>query len=249
MELADYRKMEQVRARADQVVEDADTAEALKPYYRQFCKRPCFHDEYLPTYNRPNVTLVNTDGRGVDQITENGIVFDGKEYAVDCIIFATGFEVGTDYSRRAGYQINGVDGLSISDKWADGLSTYHGMHVRGFPNSFFFGPAQSGFTATYTYSLDEQSVHLAHIMEKLKAQGAQRVEATAAAEQKWVQTIIDKARLTADFQEKCTPGYYNNEGQVNTKPQNNTYGGGPIEFFSLMEKWRTKGDLAGLDVR
>ncbi|MFL6873147.1 MAG: hypothetical protein ACJ0RG_13970 [Candidatus Azotimanducaceae bacterium] len=86
-------------------------------------------------------------------------------------------------------------------------------------------------------------------MEKLKAQGAQRVEATAAAEQKWVQTIIDKARLTADFQEKCTPGYYNNEGQVNTKPQNNTYGGGPIEFFSLMEKWRTKGDLAGLDVR
>jgi cyclohexanone monooxygenase len=249
MELADYKKMEQVRARADQVVEDADTAEALKPYYRQFCKRPCFHDEYLPTYNRPNVTLVNTDGKGVDQITKNGIVFDGTEYAVDCIIFATGFEVGTDYSRRAGYQINGVDGLSISDKWADGLSTYHGMHVRGFPNSFFFGPAQSGFTATYTYSLDEQSVHLAHIMEKLKAQGAHRVEATEAAEQKWVQTIIDKARLTADFQEKCTPGYYNNEGQVNTKPQNNTYGGGPIEFFSLMEKWRAKGDLSGLDVR
>ncbi|MFL6873146.1 MAG: flavin-containing monooxygenase [Candidatus Azotimanducaceae bacterium] len=138
MELADYRKMEQVRARADQVVEDADTAEALKPYYRQFCKRPCFHDEYLPTYNRPNVTLVNTDGRGVDQITKNGIVFDGKEYAVDCIIFATGFEVGTDYSRRAGYQINGVDGLSISDKWADGLSTYHGMHVRGFPQFILF---------------------------------------------------------------------------------------------------------------
>ena len=249
MELADYQKMEQVRARADQVVEDPDTAEALKPYYRQFCKRPCFHDEYLPTFNLPNVTLVNTDGKGVDLITKDGIVFDGKEYAVDCIIFATGFEVGTDYSRRAGYQINGVDGLSISDKWADGLSTFHGMHVRGFPNAFFFGPAQSGFTATYTYSLDEQSVHLAHIMEGLKQRGAQRIEASEAAEQKWVQTIIEKARLTADFQEKCTPGYYNNEGQVNTQPQNNTYGGGPIEFFSLMEKWRDKGDLSGLELR
>ena len=249
MELADYQKMEQVRARAGQVVEDPDTAESLKPYYRQFCKRPCFHDEYLPTFNRPNVTLVNTDGKGLDLITKNGIVFDGKEYAVDCIIFATGFEVGTEYSRRAGYQINGVDGVSISDKWADGLSTYHGMHVRGFPNSFFFGPAQSGFTATYTYSLDEQSVHLAHIMERLKEHDARRVEASEAAEREWVQTIIEKARLTADFQEKCTPGYYNNEGQLNGKPQNNMYGGGPIEFFSLMKKWRAKAGLPGLEVR
>ena len=249
MELADYRKMEQVRARADSVVEDPETAEALKPYYRQFCKRPCFHDEYLPTFNRPNVTLVNTDGRGVDEITESGIVFDGQEYTVDCIIFATGFEVGTDYSRRAGYQIHGVDGLSVSQKWTDGLATFHGMHSRGFPNSFFFGPAQSGFTATYTYSLDEQSVHLAHILSTAKAKGATRIEASEAAEKQWVQTIIDKARLTAEFQEKCTPGYYNNEGKVNTKPQNNTYGGGPIEFFDLMAKWRASGDLKGLELQ
>ena len=249
MELADYRKMEQVRARADSVVEDPETAEALKPYYRQFCKRPCFHDEYLPTFNRPNVTLVNTDGRGVHEITESGIVFDGQEYTVDCIIFATGFEVGTDYSRRAGYQIHGVDGVSVSQKWTDGLATFHGMHSRGFPNSFFFGPAQSGFTATYTYSLDEQSVHLAHILSTAKAKGATRIEASEAAEKQWVQTIIDKARLTAEFQEKCTPGYYNNEGKVNTKPQNNTYGGGPIEFFDLMAKWRASGDLKGLELR
>ena len=249
MELADYRKMEQVRARADSVVEDPETAEALKPYYRQFCKRPCFHDEYLPTFNRPNVTLVNTDGRGVDEITESGIVFDGQEYTVDCIIFATGFEVGTDYSRRAGYQIHGVDGLSVSQKWTDGLATFHGMHSRGFPNSFFFGPAQSGFTATYTYSLDEQSVHLAHILSTAKAKGATRIEASEAAEKQWVQMIIDKARLTAEFQEKCTPGYYNNEGKVNTKPQNNTYGGGPIEFFDLMAKWRASGDLKGLELQ
>jgi len=248
MEIADYQKMEKVRARAEAIVDDQETAEALKPYYRQFCKRPCFHDEYLPTFNLPNVTLVNTDGRGLDQITEKGIMFDGKEYEVDCIIFATGFEVGTDYARRAGYQIYGKGGMSISKKWSDGLSTFHGMHTRGFPNAFFFGPSQSGFTATYTYSLDEQSIHLAHIISTAQEKGATRIEASEKAEKEWVDIIIEKSRLTADFQEKCTPGYYNNEGQVNVKPQNNMYGGGPIEFFKLMKKWRSKGNLEGLEL-
>ena len=247
MELADFAKMEKIRSRADSIVEDQETAEALKPYYRQFCKRPCFHDEYLPTYNRPNVHLIDTDGRGVDEFTEKGVMFDGKEYEVDCIIFATGFEVGTDYSRRAGYSIIGVNGMSVSEKWSNGLSTYHGMHSRGFPNCFFFGPAQSAFTATYTFSLDENSVHLAHIMTELKKRGATRVEASQAAEDAWVNTIIQKARLTEDFQKSCTPGYYNNEGHVSVNPQNNTYGGGPIEFFKLMKKWRAKGNLEGLE--
>jgi cation diffusion facilitator CzcD-associated flavoprotein CzcO len=248
MELADFAKMEKIRSRADSIVEDQETAEALKPYYRQFCKRPCFHDEYLPTYNRPNVHLIDTDGRGVDEFTEKGVMFDGKEYEVDCIIFATGFEVGTDYSRRAGYSIIGVNGMSVSEKWSNGLSTYHGMHSRGFPNCFFFGPAQSAFTATYTFSLDENSVHLAHVMTELKKRGATRVEASQAAEDAWVKTIIQKARLTEDFQKSCTPGYYNNEGHVNVNPQNNTYGGGPIEFFKLMKKWRAKGNLEGLEL-
>ena len=248
MELADFAKMEKIRSRADSIVEDQETAEALKPYYRQFCKRPCFHDEYLSTYNRPNVHLIDTDGRGVDEFTEKGVMFDGKEYEVDCIIFATGFEVGTDYSRRAGYSIIGVNGMSISEKWSSGLSTYHGMHSRGFPNCFFFGPAQSAFTATYTFSLDESSVHLAHVMTELKKRGATRVEASQAAEDAWVKTIIRKARLTEDFQKSCTPGYYNNEGHVNVNPQNNTYGGGPIEFFKLMKKWRAKGNLEGLEL-
>ncbi len=248
MELADFAKMEKIRSRADSIVEDQETAEALKPYYRQFCKRPCFHDEYLPTYNRPNVHLIDTDGRGVDEFTEKGVMFEGKEYEVDCIIFATGFEVGTDYSRRAGYSIIGVNGMSVSEKWSNGLSTYHGMHSRGFPNCFFFGPAQSAFTATYTFSLDENSVHLSHVMTELKKRGATRVEASQAAEDAWVKTIIQKARLTEDFQKSCTPGYYNNEGHVNVNPQNNTYGGGPIEFFKLMKKWRTKGNLEGLEL-
>ena len=247
LQIADYQKMEMVRARAEEIVNDKDTAESLKPYYNQFCKRPCFHDEYLATYNRDNVHLIDTDGKGLEELSENGIIFNNVEYEVDCIIFATGFEVGTDYSRRSGYQIKGVNNLTVSDKWKKGLATFHGMHSRGFPNCFFFGHAQSGFTASYTYSLDEQSIHMAYIIKEANKRGSTRIEASKEAEESWINTIIEKARLTASFQENCTPGYYNNEGKINQTPQNNTYGGGPIEFFSLLKKWRSKGDLRGLE--
>ncbi|MDC3405652.1 NAD(P)/FAD-dependent oxidoreductase [Luminiphilus sp.] len=249
MEMADFNKMEKVRARADELIADKLTAESLKPYYRQFCKRPCFHDEYLQSFNRDNVTLVDTDGQGVEAFTEKGVVFNGDEYEVDCIIFATGFEVGTDYSRRAGYSIAGVDGLTVSEKWQDGMATFHGLQARGFPNSFFFGPMQSGFTAAFTYALDENSIHAAYIIDQLNKRGVTRVEASEKAEAGWVKTVIQKARLTEDFQKACTPGYYNNEGHVQFQPQNTFYGGGPIEFFALMSKWRRKGTLKGLELR
>ena len=248
MEMADFAKMEKVRARADSVVEDADTAESLKPYYRQFCKRPCFHDEYLQAFNNPNVRLVDTEGQGVEAFTEKGVVANGQEFEVDCIVFATGFEVGTDYSRRAGYSITGVDGLTISDKWADGMATFHGLHTRGFPNAFFFGPQQSGFTATYTFALDENAMQTAYILGELKKRGATRVDATEKAEGAWINTIKRVARQTEEFQKSCTPGYYNNEGHVEFESQNTFYGGGPIEFFNLMQKWREAGDLKGLEI-
>ena len=248
MEMADFAKMEKVRARADSVVEDADTAESLKPYYRQFCKRPCFHDEYLQAFNNPNVTLVDTDGQGVEAFTEKGVVANGQEFEVDCIVFATGFEVGTDYSRRAGYSITGIDGLTISDKWADGMATFHGLHTRGFPNAFFFGPQQSGFTATYTFALDENAMQTAYILGELKKRGATRVDASEKAEAAWINTIKRVARQTEEFQKSCTPGYYNNEGHVEFESQNTFYGGGPIEFFNLMAKWREAGDLKGLEI-
>ena len=249
MEMADFEKMEKIRARADAVIEDPKTAESLKPYYRQLCKRPCFHDEYLQTFNKPNVTLVDTKGRGVNQITKKGIMFEGKEYEVDCIIFATGFEVGTAYTRRSGYEIYGKERQSLTEKWKDGLSTFHGMHTRGFPNCFFFGPQHSAFTANFTYSLDQQSIHLAYILKKASDMGITRIEASQDAEEGWIKTIVEKARLTQDFQEKCTPGYYNNEGQPNPLALNTFYGGGPIEFFSLMDKWRSKGNLQGLELK
>src|SRR4051794_2643793 len=178
MELADFRKMEQVRSRVDSIVADARIAESLKPWYRQFCKRPCFHDEYLPTYNRPNVTLVDTDGQGVERLTEHGVVAGGKEYEVDCLIFATGFEVGTTYTRRAGYDIVGRNGMSLSDKWANGMRTLHGLQSNGFPNCFFLGFTQTAVTVSVPYALNEQAKHVTYIMQEAQRRGAQTVEIT-----------------------------------------------------------------------
>jgi cation diffusion facilitator CzcD-associated flavoprotein CzcO len=153
MQLADYRKMNQVRARVDAIVKDPQTAAALKPWYRQFCKRPCFHDEYLDAFNRPNVHLVDTHGRGVQALTERGVVANGREYEVDCLIFATGFEVGTSYTRRAGYDIVGRGGVTLSDHWANGLRTLHGLTAHGFPNCFFLGFTQTAITISVPQAL------------------------------------------------------------------------------------------------
>ncbi|MEP1123188.1 MAG: NAD(P)/FAD-dependent oxidoreductase [Ilumatobacter sp.] len=250
IELADLEKMNEVRSRVEALVDDPDTAESLKPYYRQFCKRPCFHDEYLDTFNRPNVTLVDTDGRGIDRITERGIVANGVEHELDCIIFATGFEVGTAYSRRAGYEIIGRDDTTLTQHWADGVRTMHGMHVSGFPNNFILGAAQGGFTVNYPHMLDEVAQHVAHVVGHALDNDLDLVEVTEEAEQAWVDEIVATARNSAAFQETCTPGYYNNEGRPSqSAAQNGAYGRGAIAFFEILESWRTNGGFDGLDMR
>jgi cyclohexanone monooxygenase len=250
MELADFQKMEQIRARVDEIVAEPATAEALKPWYRQFCKRPCFHDEYLQAFNRPNVTLVDTNGRGVERITPAGIVVDGVEYALDCLVFATGFEVGTAYTRRAGYEIHGRDGVTLTQRWADGVRTLHGMHSRGFPNCFIMGPQQAGFTVNYPHMLNEQSKHLAYIVRQAVDRGVRSVEVSEAAEQEWVDTVIALARFSRQFLEECTPGYYNNEGKPGAlNGQNGFYGGGSVQFFRVLDEWRAEGQLRGLELR
>ncbi len=249
MELADFQKMEQIRSRVDKVVEDEETAEHLKPYYRQFCKRPCFHDDYLPTFNLPNVELVDTDGKGVDRITENGVVVDGKEYEVDCLIFATGFEVGTEYSRRSGCEIYGKDGVTLTERWADGVRTLHGMQSHGFPNCFMMGHSQTGFTANYPHGLSEQSKHIAYVIKHCMEGNHRVVEASEEAEEEWVQTIIKLARSNEKFLADCTPGYYNNEGKPAERAlQNANYGAGSEAFFELLREWRSEGSLNGLEI-
>jgi len=249
MELSDYKKMNQVRHRVDEIIADPATADALKPWYRQFCKRPCFHDEYLPTFNRPNVTLVDTDGKGVDRVTETGIVANGEPYEVDCIIFATGFEVGTSYTRRAGYDIIGRNSETISDRWVDGMRTMHGLYSHGFPNCFFLGFTQTAVTVNVPHALNEQAKHVRYVLEQAREQGAETVEVTAEAEQDWIDEMKDKAKLGQRFYAECTPGYYNNEGKPGENPVGffaGAYGAGPIRFFRLLDEWRENGRLAGL---
>ncbi|HVM67040.1 MAG TPA: NAD(P)/FAD-dependent oxidoreductase [Acidimicrobiales bacterium] len=250
MELADFAKMEEVRARVDAIVRDPATAEALKPWYRQFCKRPCFHDEYLQTFNRENVTLVDTHGQGVERITERGVVVDGVEYELDCLIFATGFEVGTDYSRRAGFEIVGRDGLTLTEKWAGGVRTFHGLHTHGFPNCFIISIAQSGFTVNFPYLHDVQARHVAWLVRRALDGGIEELEASAEAEDTWVAQVVARTAATGESARYCTPGYYNNEGQADaTSRQGSFYLGAPTEYAELLEAWRADGSLPGLEAR
>jgi len=251
MEIADFRKMEQVRTRASAIVQDAQTAESLKPWYRQFCKRPCFNDEYLDTFNRPNVQLVDTKGRGVDRVTARGVVVDGVEYELDCLIYATGFEVGTNYTSQCGYEILGRSGVALSAKWATGMRTFHGLFSHDFPNCFFMGFTQTGYTANVPHALDEQARHLAYVLKTARDRKVQAFEASAAAEADWVATIHRLAGGHQEYYAQCTPGYYNNEGKgvAENGFLAGQYGGGSMAFFQLLADWRAQGELQGLELR
>jgi cation diffusion facilitator CzcD-associated flavoprotein CzcO len=250
VDMADFAKMEDIRARVDSIVIDPATAEALKPWYGYFCKRPCFHDEYLQTFNRDNVTLVDTQGKGVERITADGVVVDGTEHSIDCLIFATGFEVGTDYSRRTGFELVGRDGETLTDKWRDGVRTFHGLTVHGFPNCFVLSIAQSGFTVNFPYLLDVQARHTAWVIAWALTHDATELEASVDAEAAWVQTVVDRSGASAGRAKACTPGYYNREGQANaTTRQGSFFFGSPTEYADILEAWRAQGSLDGLEVR
>jgi cyclohexanone monooxygenase len=249
MQLADFKKMEQVRARVDSVVQDPSTAEALKPWYNQFCKRPCFHDEYLTAFNRPNVHLVDTKGKGVERITAHGVVVAGREYEVDCLIYATGFEVGTDYTRRSGYELYGRGGQTLTQKWANGAETLHGLLSRGFPNCFIVSNVQSGFSANFPHMINEQSKHIAYVVKHAVDHQVRTVEPSAEAEEAWVATIVKLALMRETFLRECTPGYYNNEGKPEAMTaKNGSYGAGPVAFTKVLQAWRDEGSLHGLEL-
>ena len=253
IELANFIKMQEIRRRVDETVKDPEVAESLKPYYGLFCKRPTFNDDYLEAFNRDNVTLVDTDGRGVDEITENGLVVDGTHYDVDCIVYATGFEVGTAYERRAGFSVRGRSGASLSEKWDDvGVRTLHGMHCHDFPNLFVVSQFQGGWTANYTQLLEEAANHLGFIVKHMIDNGLSLVEADPLAEEEWAELIAANAvNGTGGIGgTNCTPGYYNNEGRpLDGPPYGAPYGFGSIAFFALMNEWRHSGEFEGVSFR
>ncbi|MBU2365507.1 MAG: NAD(P)/FAD-dependent oxidoreductase [Alphaproteobacteria bacterium] len=248
---SDFEKMEEIRARVDGIVQDRETAQKLKAWYRQLCKRPCFHDAYLQAFNTPGTHLIDTDGRGVERITEKGLVVGGVEYEVDCIIYASGFEVGTEYKRRAGFDLTGRDGLKLSEAWGEGMKSKHGIHVHGFPNAFFVQPTQgANLISNVPHNLTEGGKTIATIVKHALEVGAREVEVTPEAQDAWVDLLLKgpgRMMGAAD----CTPGYYNNEGQ-NPGPAarlNVGYPAGATAFFRYIDDWRTSGQFEGLAFR
>ena len=256
-QLADFKTMEEIRARVDETVQDPDLADKLKAFYNQFCKRPTFNDDYLETFNRPNVELVDVSAsKGVERITERGIVANGKEYEVDCIIYASGFEITSSYQRRIGIPIYGVDGESIYEQWDKGMRTMHGLMAHGFPNMFLCGGLfvfQLG--ANYCYGVDVQAEHVAYTVSELSKRKVQAAEASAAAVQGWVDDQLSSESSQAQLilggsPESCTPGYYNQEGthERYRDVRMESYGKGLGAYRNVLKNWRNAGDLDGLEL-
>jgi cation diffusion facilitator CzcD-associated flavoprotein CzcO len=248
----DDEKMDEIRARVDAIVEDPATAEALKPWYRQLCKRPCFHDEYLQAFNRPNVALVDTDGKGVERIDATGAWVGGEHYPLDCLILASGFEFGTPYEHRAGFDPVGRDGVTLSKAWSDGMVTLHGIHVHGFPNLFVIQSGQAAnLISNVTHNMVEAGSTTAAVIAHARATGAVQVEATAAAQSAWISSLLDPTTAII-YDPDCTPGYYNNEGRpIGPKDRLNQarYPAGAAEYFRYIQGWRASGQFDGLDFR
>jgi cyclohexanone monooxygenase len=248
---ADHEKMEEIRQRAEAIVKDAETAEKLKAWYRQLCKRPCFHDQYLQAFNEPGAHLIDTDGKGVERITEKGVVANGVEYEVDCIVYASGFEVGTPLERRTGFDPRGRGGVTLSQYWADGMRTKHGMHVHGFPNAFLVQATQAAnLISNYPHNLVDAAQTISRVVSHAEALGAAQVEVSKEAEDAWVNLLLTGMGLMIGSPD-CTPGYYNNEGR-DPGPQARYFVGypaGAVAFFNYIQDWRSSGKFEGLEFR
>jgi cyclohexanone monooxygenase len=250
----DHEKMTEIRGRVDSIVEDEKTAQDLKAWYRQLCKRPCFHDEYLQAYNEPGTTLVDTNGKGVERVTKKGIIAAGKEYELDCIIYASGFEVGTDQTSRNGFDVTGTNGLKLSQYWKDGMRSLHGIHVHGFPNMFILGGFQgAALLSNVPHNFTESGRTIALMVRHARDKGLKEIEVSKKAEDAWLKLLNrgggQRARMGRMLQQ-CTPGYYNNEGQEGgLATQAMGYPRGPVAFFKYLKKWRNSGRFKGVEFR
>ncbi|HYP64034.1 MAG TPA: NAD(P)/FAD-dependent oxidoreductase, partial [Acidocella sp.] len=258
-EVMDYRVMERLRHRVESIVQDKDAAEILKPWYRYLCKRPASNDEYYPTFNLPGVKVIDVSKtKGVERMTEKGFVANGVEYEVDCVIFASGFEVSSDLDRRWGFDIfEGREGKSIYDLWATEYRTLHGMMTHYFPNLFFTGFIQGGFASSTTEIFKLHGLHSAWVIAEAQKRGIITLEPSLAAQNKYVDFIRATAIDMSSFVRECTPSYFNNEGQeiVNNKGEKKfrsytgePYGPGFYAFEAMLQEWRDRGDMEGLDL-
>src|ERR1700676_1055808 len=251
LERSDFETMEAIRQRIDEIVQDPETAEKLKPYWGKHCKRVCFHDDYLPAFNLPNVHLVDTDGRGVDELTARGPVVNGVEYPVDLLIYASGFEVTTDLHQRLGFDPKGRHGVTLSERWAEGAHTLHGVLASGFPNLLLISLVQGGFGTNFSHLLSESAKHVAHIVETCVEQGIAVIEPEEAAEVEWMGQRHRVGAGGARYFQSCTPSFYNSEQQaIDARAARNlTYSGSLLDYIGYLERWRQEPDFAGVKVQ
>jgi len=224
-----------IHRRVEDIVQDKATAEALKPWYMHRCKRPTYDDEYLPAFNLPNVHLVDTDGKGITAINGQGPVFQGQEYPVDILIFATGFEVQVTGIYN---DIRGVGGLELNDKYKEGMRTVFGIHSSGYPNLFIMGGYQASFQFNLTFMLQTQGAHIAECIKYTRENGYATIDAKTDTEKWWVSEVI-KYRGTTNRNRECTPGYYNFEGQENRREDGN-YNGGMWQYVQHLDTSKGK---------
>ena len=251
LERSDFEAMEAIRRRVDRIVADPETAEKLKPYWGKHCKRVCFHDDYLPAFNRPNVHLVDTDGRGVDEITPRGPVVNGVEYPVDLLVYASGFEVTTDLHQRLGFDPRGRHGVALSERWAKGAHTLHGVLASGFPNLLLISLVQGGFGTNFSHLLSESAKHVAHIVEACVERKIAVIEPEEAAEEAWLSVLHGVGAAGARYFMNCTPSFYNSEQQtIDTRAARNlTYSGSLLDYVGYLERWRQPPDFTGVEVQ
>jgi cyclohexanone monooxygenase len=178
---------------------------------------------------------VDTHGKGITEINEKGPVFEGEQYELDLLIYATGFEV-----QKTGIynSIVGKGGLDLNDKYDDGVRTVLGIHTHGYPNLFIMGGYQASFQFNLTDMLQTQGDHIAACIGYVRDNGLNSLDPTDEAEEWWVQEVIKHRGKTSRNQD-CTPGYYNFEGEDNRR-QDGNYNGGFKTYFNHQGEVREK---------
>jgi len=227
---SNFRIMEQIRARVDAVVKDPKTAAALKPYYPYGCKRPTFHDEYLPSFNLPHVKLIDTAPMGVEKITPKGVMHDGVEYEIDVLIYATGFQ----WMATATFNmVTGRGGLTLRDKWQnEGVRTFLGLHSHGFPNLLIMsGPQGGGGQFNFTRGIEGHTDYVVWILQTMRDRGAAVVDIRKAPEDEYAAHCAEADIRTRPLRDCLS--YYNGEGTA--APGSLAYYGGPRKWHELRQ--------------
>ena len=246
LEQLDFEVMQSLRDRVDAIVEDPETAEKLKPWYGKHCKRLCYHDEYLQSFNLPNVHLVDTDGQGLRKVTAEGPVVDGKTYPLDMLVYASGFEVTTGLVSRLGFDPVGRDGIRLSERWQDGAHTLHGILTHGFPNLLVCHFIQAGFGLNFHHYLKELTNHLVWLVDTALEEDITTIEATVEAEDQWLNLLWEAGKGFGRYAAACTPSFHNSEAErTMASARNVVIPGNLMNYVGHLERWREAGDRPG----